>query len=135
MANETVRKVYLGGALVKRSYGDPSWAEKPAQVRVPMQVSLYGLPIVRDRIARIELDSSLKLLLGTCPVPIVDCFNKCQRAMRFAQSTINFQGLEGRFLRFRKILFGGRTWLARKRASGCSARCSAAPRGATSSGC
>jgi ATP-dependent helicase HrpA len=38
-----------GGALCKRSYGDPHWAERPAQVMAREQVSLYGLPIVRDR--------------------------------------------------------------------------------------
>jgi ATP-dependent helicase HrpA len=38
-----------GGALCKRSYGDPHWAERPAQVMAKEQVTLYGLPIVRDR--------------------------------------------------------------------------------------
>src|SRR5262249_23653042 len=38
-----------GGALCKRSYGDPHWAEKPAQVMAKEQITLYGLPIVRDR--------------------------------------------------------------------------------------
>jgi ATP-dependent helicase HrpA len=38
-----------GGALCKKSYGDPHWAERPAQVMAKEQVSLYGLPIVRDR--------------------------------------------------------------------------------------
>ena len=38
-----------GGALCKRSYGDPGWAEKPAQVMAREQLTLYGLPIVRDR--------------------------------------------------------------------------------------
>jgi ATP-dependent helicase HrpA len=38
-----------GGALCKRSYGDPGWAEKPAQVMAKEQVTLYGLPVARDR--------------------------------------------------------------------------------------
>jgi ATP-dependent helicase HrpA len=37
------------GPLCKRSYGDPTWAERSAQVMVRENVSLYGLPIVRDR--------------------------------------------------------------------------------------
>jgi ATP-dependent helicase HrpA len=38
-----------GGSLCKRSYGDPSWTERSAQVMAPERVTLYGLPIVRDR--------------------------------------------------------------------------------------
>jgi ATP-dependent helicase HrpA len=38
-----------GGALCKRSHGDPHWEQKPAQVMAREQVTLYGLPIVRDR--------------------------------------------------------------------------------------
>ena len=38
-----------GGPLCRKSHGDPSWAERPAQVMVRENVSLYGLPIVRDR--------------------------------------------------------------------------------------
>ena len=38
-----------GGALCKRSYGDPHWAEKPAQVMARENVTLFGLPVVRDR--------------------------------------------------------------------------------------
>src|SRR5262249_19004169 len=34
-----------GGALCKRSHGDPVWTEKNAQVMAREQVSLYGLPI------------------------------------------------------------------------------------------
>jgi ATP-dependent helicase HrpA len=37
------------GPLCKRSYGDPHWEEKPAQVMAREQVTLYGLPIVKDR--------------------------------------------------------------------------------------
>ncbi|AKT41375.1 ATP-dependent RNA helicase HrpA [Chondromyces crocatus] len=37
------------GALCKRSHGDPHWEQRPAQVMAKEQVSLYGLPIVRDR--------------------------------------------------------------------------------------
>lgn len=38
-----------GGALCKRTYGDPHWAAKPAQVMSKEQVTLFGIPIVRDR--------------------------------------------------------------------------------------
>jgi ATP-dependent helicase HrpA len=38
-----------GGDLCRRHYGDPHWEEKSAQVMAKEQVSLYGLPIVRDR--------------------------------------------------------------------------------------
>ncbi|APR78779.1 ATP-dependent helicase hrpA [Minicystis rosea] len=38
-----------GGSSCKRSYGDPHWAERSAQVMARENVSLYGLPIVRDR--------------------------------------------------------------------------------------
>jgi ATP-dependent helicase HrpA len=38
-----------GGALCRRNYGDPHWAERPAQVMAAETVTLYGLPIVRDR--------------------------------------------------------------------------------------
>ncbi len=38
-----------GGALCKRSYGEPHWVEKSAQVTASEQVSLYGLPIVQGK--------------------------------------------------------------------------------------
>jgi ATP-dependent helicase HrpA len=38
-----------GGALCKRSYGEPHWEQRPAQVMAAEQVTLYGLPIVRGR--------------------------------------------------------------------------------------
>jgi ATP-dependent helicase HrpA len=37
------------GALCRRSYGDPHWEQKQGQVMAKEQVSLYGLPIVKDR--------------------------------------------------------------------------------------
>ncbi len=37
------------GALCKRSYGDPHWDPKTAQVSAKEQVTLYGLPIVKER--------------------------------------------------------------------------------------
>ncbi|MBA3819466.1 MAG: ATP-dependent RNA helicase HrpA, partial [Deltaproteobacteria bacterium] len=37
------------GALCKRSHGDPHWEMKAAQVVAREQVTLYGLPIVKDR--------------------------------------------------------------------------------------
>lgn len=39
----------IAGPLCKRSYGDPHWEEKPAQVMAKEMVTLYGLPIIRDR--------------------------------------------------------------------------------------
>jgi ATP-dependent helicase HrpA len=39
----------LAGPLCKRSYSDPHWEQKPAQVMAKEQASLFGLPIVRDR--------------------------------------------------------------------------------------
>jgi ATP-dependent helicase HrpA len=38
-----------GGPLCKRSYGEPHWEQRPAKVIAKEQVTLYGLPIVRDR--------------------------------------------------------------------------------------
>jgi len=37
------------GDLCRRSHGDPHWEQKLAQVMAKEQVTLYGLPIVRDR--------------------------------------------------------------------------------------
>ncbi len=37
------------GALCKRSHGDPHWELKQAQVMARESVTLYGLPIVKDR--------------------------------------------------------------------------------------
>ncbi len=39
----------LAGPLLKRSYGEPHWAERSAQVMIPEQLSLYGLPVSKDR--------------------------------------------------------------------------------------
>lgn len=39
----------LGGAACKNTYGDPNWAKSSAQVMCREQVTLFGLPIVRDR--------------------------------------------------------------------------------------
>lgn len=39
----------LGSHLIKRSYSDPHWEQKPARVTAKEQVTLYGLPIIRDR--------------------------------------------------------------------------------------
>jgi ATP-dependent helicase HrpA len=38
-----------GGALCKRSHGDPHWDQRQAQVVAREQVTLYGLTIVKDR--------------------------------------------------------------------------------------
>jgi ATP-dependent helicase HrpA len=38
-----------GGALCRRHYGDPHWAERPAQVTAAENVTLFGLGIVKDR--------------------------------------------------------------------------------------
>jgi ATP-dependent helicase HrpA len=37
------------GELCRRSHGDPHWEQKQAQVMAKEQVTLYGLPIVKDR--------------------------------------------------------------------------------------
>lgn len=39
----------LAGHLVKRSYGEPRWDEQSGRAVVGETVTLYGLPIVRDR--------------------------------------------------------------------------------------
>jgi ATP-dependent helicase HrpA len=38
-----------GGPLCRKSYGEPTWSERSAEVVVREQVSLFGLPIVKDR--------------------------------------------------------------------------------------
>jgi ATP-dependent helicase HrpA len=48
------------GPLCRRSHGDPHWEQKQAQVMAKEQVTLYGLPIVRDRkVAYARLDPAL----------------------------------------------------------------------------
>jgi len=37
------------GSLCRRSHGDPHWEQKQGQVMAREQVTLYGLPIVKDR--------------------------------------------------------------------------------------
>jgi ATP-dependent helicase HrpA len=39
----------LAGHLVKRSYSEPHWEKRPAQVAATERVTLYGLPIVSGR--------------------------------------------------------------------------------------
>lgn len=39
----------VAGPLCKRSYADPHWEERPAQVVARENVTLFGLPVVRDR--------------------------------------------------------------------------------------
>jgi ATP-dependent helicase HrpA len=48
------------GPLCKRSHGDPHWEQKQAQVMAREQVTLYGLPIVKDRgVAYAPFDQAL----------------------------------------------------------------------------
>jgi ATP-dependent helicase HrpA len=48
------------GALCRRSHGDPHWEQKQGQVMAKEQVTLYGLPIVRDRkVAYARIDPAL----------------------------------------------------------------------------
>ena len=48
------------GPLCKRSHGDPHWEQKAAQVVAKEQVTLYGLPIVKDRkVAFAAIDPAL----------------------------------------------------------------------------
>jgi ATP-dependent helicase HrpA len=39
----------VAGALCKRSYHDPHWEQKPAQVIAKEQLTLFGLPVAKDR--------------------------------------------------------------------------------------
>jgi ATP-dependent helicase HrpA len=39
----------IAGSLCKRSYQDPHWEERPAHVVAKEQVTLFGLPIAKDR--------------------------------------------------------------------------------------
>ncbi|MEO7731820.1 MAG: ATP-dependent RNA helicase HrpA, partial [Kofleriaceae bacterium] len=49
-----------GGELCRRSYGDPHWEQKQGQVMAKEQVTLYGLPIVKDRkVAYARFDPAL----------------------------------------------------------------------------
>jgi ATP-dependent helicase HrpA len=49
-----------GGPLCRRSHGDPHWEQKQAQVMAKEQVTLYGLPIVKDRkVAYARFDPAL----------------------------------------------------------------------------
>ncbi|HSR99183.1 MAG TPA: ATP-dependent RNA helicase HrpA [Kofleriaceae bacterium] len=49
-----------GGALCRRSHGDPHWEQKQGQVMAKEQVTLYGLPIVKDRkVAYARIDPAL----------------------------------------------------------------------------
>ncbi|MBC7975820.1 MAG: ATP-dependent RNA helicase HrpA, partial [Myxococcales bacterium] len=48
------------GELCRRSYGDPHWEQKQGQVMAKEQVTLYGLPIVKDRkVAYARFDAAL----------------------------------------------------------------------------
>jgi ATP-dependent helicase HrpA len=48
------------GALCRRSHGDPHWEQNQGQVMAKEQVTLYGLPIVRDRkVAYARFDPAL----------------------------------------------------------------------------
>jgi ATP-dependent helicase HrpA len=48
------------GDLVRRSHGDPHWEQRAAQVMVREQVTLYGLPIVKNRsVAYARFDPAL----------------------------------------------------------------------------
>ena len=48
------------GPLCRRSHGDPHWEQKQAQVMAKEQVTLYGLPIVKDRkVAYARIDPAL----------------------------------------------------------------------------
>nr|WP_225752459.1 ATP-dependent RNA helicase HrpA [Pseudoclavibacter sp. Marseille-Q3772] len=56
----------LAGSLVKRQYGEPHWERKQGQAIVNETVTLYGVPIVRERrvgFARINPQWSRDLLL------------------------------------------------------------------------
>jgi len=42
-----------GGKLCRASYGDPYWSEKSGEAMIREQITLYGLPIVKDRSVRL----------------------------------------------------------------------------------
>ncbi|HEX3764495.1 MAG TPA: ATP-dependent RNA helicase HrpA [Kofleriaceae bacterium] len=48
------------GSLCRKSHGDPHWEQKQGQVMAKEQVTLYGLPIVKDRkVAYARIDPAL----------------------------------------------------------------------------
>ena len=50
----------IAGRLVRRSHGDPHWEQKAGQVMAREQVTLFGLPIVRNRsVAYARFDPTL----------------------------------------------------------------------------
>ncbi len=56
----------LAGHLVKRSYGEPHWSTKQAAAMVHEKVTLYGLPIVADRVVgyrRVDPDHARELFI------------------------------------------------------------------------
>ncbi|WP_134741342.1 ATP-dependent RNA helicase HrpA [Nocardioides sp. 503] len=56
----------LGGDLVKRSYSEPHWSKKRAAVMAHEKVSLYGVPLIADRLvnfAKVDPDYSRELFI------------------------------------------------------------------------
>ena len=57
---------HLAGHLVKRSYSEPHWSTKRAAAMVHEKVTLYGLPIVADRLVgyrRVDPDHARELFI------------------------------------------------------------------------
>jgi ATP-dependent helicase HrpA len=51
---------HAAGPLCRRSHGDPHWEQKQGQVMAREQVTLYGLPIIKDRkVAYSRIDPAL----------------------------------------------------------------------------
>jgi ATP-dependent helicase HrpA len=56
----------LGGHLVKRTYSEPHWSKKRAAVMAYERVTLYGVPLVADRLisyGRVDRDLSRELFI------------------------------------------------------------------------
>ncbi|WP_193611359.1 ATP-dependent RNA helicase HrpA [Nocardioides lijunqiniae] len=56
----------LGGDLVKRSYSEPHWSKKRAAVMAHEKVSLYGVPLIADRLVnfgKVDPDYSRELFI------------------------------------------------------------------------
>ena len=61
----------LGGDLCRASWSDPHWEKKRGQVVAKEQVTLFGLPIVRDRqvnFGRIEPDQAAEIFIRSALV-------------------------------------------------------------------
>jgi len=91
----------LAGHLVKRSYGEPHWSRKRAAAMVHERVTLFGLPIVDDRVvgyARIDPEHAREMFIRHALVE-----GETNRPYRFTKENQALLGeleeLEARFRR------------------------------------